>query len=182
MNSFGHGWDCGASNGEALSRILSAEIYPGSQRGFRTGASWLDGSRPDFVNSTDGSDRHFVSIGCGTLFINYLRHQLGFSLNQIIAAGASTFAQAYANITKDTSDPFPVFGGLLQVRFPAGAPSGLVDDNPWPLATDQRLSLRRFAAAQGLSASGGIRNSMGDAGVANLRGWLNSDRPDALVP
>jgi hypothetical protein len=182
MSNFGHGWDCGASNGEALSRILSAEIYPGSQAGFWTGASWLDGGRPDFINSTEATDRNFVSIGCGTLFINYLRNQLGFSLNQIIAAGGATFRQTYKNLTRDNSDPFPVFAGLLQSKFPAGHSSGLANDNPWPLPSNRTLSLKRFASARRIQASNGIRSSMSTAGFANLRGWLNSDRSPALTP
>jgi hypothetical protein len=182
MSNFGHGWDCGASNGEALSRILSAEIYPNSQSGFFTGASWLDGNRPDFVNSTDPTDRNFVSIGCGTLFFNYLRNQLGFSINQIIAAGAATFKQTYKNLTRDNGDPFPVFAGLLQSRFPVGQASGLANDNPWPIPSNRTLSLQRFASAQGIQASNGIRSSMSAGGFTNLRGWLNSDRSAALMP
>ena len=27
--NFGHGWDCGASNGEGLSRVLANTMYPG---------------------------------------------------------------------------------------------------------------------------------------------------------
>ena len=41
-------------------------------------AAWLDSDRPDFVSRTDPSDNNFVSTGCATLFLNYLRHQLGF--------------------------------------------------------------------------------------------------------
>jgi hypothetical protein len=182
MNGFGHGWDCGASNGEALSRILAAEIYPHSQDGFWTGASWLDRGRPDFINSTEATDQNFVSIGCGTLFINYLRNQLGFSLNQIIAAGSATFSQTYKNLTRDTSDPFPVFAGLLQSRYPLGHSSGLANDNPWPIPSNQTLSLQRFASRRGIQTSNGIRNNMSAAGFTNLRGWLNSDRAAALKP
>jgi hypothetical protein len=182
MSNFGHGWNCAASNGEALSRILSAEIYPNSQTGFWTGASWLDGSRPDFVNTTEATDGNFVSIGCGTLFINYLRNQLGFSINQIIAAGAATFRQTYKNLTADNNDPFPVFAGLLQSSFPAGLPSGLANDNPWPIPSNRTLSLRRFASARRIQTSNGVRNSMNADGFTNLRGWLNSDRAAALTP
>jgi hypothetical protein len=76
-------WDCGSSPGEGLSRVLSTELYPHEQNGFVTGPSWLRSDRPDFVSDSDGTDQNFVSIGCATLFINYLRHQLGFNLYQI---------------------------------------------------------------------------------------------------
>jgi hypothetical protein len=36
------GWDCGASHGEGLSRVLSTEIYPAQLNGFATAASWLE--------------------------------------------------------------------------------------------------------------------------------------------
>jgi len=181
MSNFGHGWDCGASNGEALSRILAAEIYPNSQTGFWTGASWLDSNRPDFINSTDPTDTNFVSIGCGTLFINYLRNQLGFSISQIIAGGGATFKQTYKNLTRDNGNPFPVFADLLQSKFPAGHTSGLANDNPWPIFSDRTLSLRSFASAQGIQTSDGVRSEMSTAGFTNLRGWLNSDRPASLI-
>jgi hypothetical protein len=45
MNGFGHGWDCGASNGEALSRILAAEIYPQERVG-STGDDRTSSTRP----------------------------------------------------------------------------------------------------------------------------------------
>ncbi len=181
MSNFGHGWDCGASNGEALSRILAAEIYPNSQTRFWTGASWLDSNRPNFINSTDPTDTNFVSIGCGTLFINYLRNQLGFSISQIIAGGGATFKQTYKNLTRDNGNPFPVFADLLQSKFPAGHTSGLANDNPWPISSDRTLSLRSFASAQGIQTSDGVRSEMSTAGFTNLRGWLNSDRPASLI-
>ena len=43
--AFGHGWDCGASNGEGLSRVLANDIYPGVEPlNFVSSASWLDAS------------------------------------------------------------------------------------------------------------------------------------------
>jgi hypothetical protein len=47
----GVGWNCGASNGEGLSRILATELYPAQLDGFTSAAYWLDASgRPDYVN------------------------------------------------------------------------------------------------------------------------------------
>ncbi|HVB07433.1 MAG TPA: hypothetical protein VNF00_00680 [Candidatus Acidoferrales bacterium] len=43
------GWNCGASNGEGLSRVLATELYPAELDGFFTAASWLDSNRPDWV-------------------------------------------------------------------------------------------------------------------------------------
>jgi hypothetical protein len=127
------GWDCGASHGEGLSRVLSTELYPAQLNGFATAASWLDSSRPDWVTSTEPTDQNYVSIGCATLFLNYLRHQLGYSLTAIVGAGAPTLAQVYTHLSGRT-DAFTPFNTLLQQRFPAGHPSGLTNDNPFPIA------------------------------------------------
>ncbi len=126
------GWDCGASNGEGLSRVLAAEAYPAELDGFATAAAWLDSNREDFVTKNDGTDTNYVSIGCSALFLNYLRYQLGFSWDQIIQRGGTTLAQTYQNLTGQT-DAFTGFAALMQRYFPAGTPSGLTTDNPFPL-------------------------------------------------
>lgn len=127
------GWNCGASNGEGLSRVLATELYPAELNGFTSASSWLDSNRPDFVTNTDPTDRNYVSIGCATLFINYLYHQLGFDLATIVQAGGSTLATGYHNLT-GSGDAFAPFAGLLAQRFSPGTPSGLTNDNPFPLA------------------------------------------------
>ncbi len=126
------GWDCGASNGEGLSRILGAELYPASLDGFATGAAWLDSNRPDFVSRTDPTDINFVSTGCATLFLNYLRHQLGFTWVQIIQAGGATLAETYQRLT-GKADAFAPFAAMLAKRFPPGQASRLTNDNPFPI-------------------------------------------------
>jgi len=78
MANFGHGWDCGASNGEGLSRVLANDIYNGVEpAGFISSNSWLDSSRENFVDQTFPSDTDYPSIGCSVLFLNWLRFQLG---------------------------------------------------------------------------------------------------------
>src|SRR5689334_918984 len=52
----GRGWNCAASNGEGLSRVLAAERYPSQLDGFASGPSWLDSNRLDWVSNTDGTD------------------------------------------------------------------------------------------------------------------------------
>jgi len=127
------GWDCRASNGEGLSRVLARERYPAKLNGFATGASWLDSDRPDWVTNTEPTDVSGVSTGCATLFINYLRQQLGFNLFMIVQAGGATLAQTHINLTGST-DAFVPFAALLQQTFPPGVPSGLTNDNPFPVA------------------------------------------------
>ena len=42
MANFGHGWDCGASNGEGLSRVLANDMVPGAEpAGFVSAPVWL---------------------------------------------------------------------------------------------------------------------------------------------
>ncbi len=73
----GGDWDCGASNGEGLSRVLATELYPAELDGYTTAADWLDGGRPDDVNQTNPTDQDAVSNGCAVLFLNYMRYQEG---------------------------------------------------------------------------------------------------------
>jgi hypothetical protein len=132
--AFGHGWNCGASNGEGLSRVLANDLYPGVEpSNFVSPASWLDApGRPDWINNTEGTDQDYVSIGCAVLFLNWMRFQLGYSWTQIIAAGASTLAQTYQNLTGQT-DGYALFMALMDRTYPRGTPSGLTTDNPFPL-------------------------------------------------
>ena len=129
----GAGWNCGASAGEGLSRGLSAELYPASLGVFATASSWLDSGRPDWVTHTEATDRDYVSIGCATLFLNYLRYQLHLSLARIVQAGGTTLQQTYQRLT-NSSDAFGPFAALLQRHFPAGTPVSLTGtDNVFPL-------------------------------------------------
>jgi hypothetical protein len=139
MANFGHGWDCGASNGEGLSRVLANDMVPGAEPpGFVSASVWLDPptdgtpSRPDFVNNTDPIDTNYHSIGCSVLFLNWLRFQLGHSWKDVIAAGGPTLAQTYANLTGLT-DGFARFKALIQQHYPEGSISGVTKDNPFPL-------------------------------------------------
>jgi len=127
------GWDCGASNGEGLSRVLATELYPAELDGFFTAASWLDSpDRPDWVSQTDPTDQNAVSTGCAVLFLNYLRYQLNFSWPEIVEAAGSTLEQTYDALTGN-SGGFSSFKALLDSNFPPGQPSGLTTDNPFPL-------------------------------------------------
>ncbi len=131
----GKGWDCGASNGEGLSRVLAAELYPAELDGFATASAWLDSSnRPDWVSRTDPTDQSAVSTGCAVLFLNYLRYQLKFSWAQIVQAAGSTLEQSYKSLTGKTGG-FAPFKALLDSQFPPGQPSGLTTDNPFPLGS-----------------------------------------------
>ncbi|HEV3313237.1 MAG TPA: hypothetical protein VG815_22230 [Chloroflexota bacterium] len=132
MANFGHGWDCGASNGEGLSRVVANDLYPGAEpSGFVSAPVWLDQGRPDFVNQTDPTDTNYLSIGCSVLFLNWLRFQLGQGWQQIIAAGGPTLADTYHNLGLPGVG-WTAFVAQIDTMFPPGQPSGLTNDNPFP--------------------------------------------------
>ncbi|MCU7756878.1 hypothetical protein N7988_28025 (plasmid) [Bacillus cereus] len=126
------GWDCGASNGEGLSRVLAAEIYPKALTGgLVTAPIWLDESdRPNYIDNNDPTDTNPISNGCSVLFLNYLHYQLGFSWSQIVQAGGSTLADTYRELTGN-SDGFQRFKAFMDERYPVGNPSRLDKDNPF---------------------------------------------------
>ena len=139
MGTSPRSWNCGYSNGEGLSRVLANTLYPGAEpSNFVSSPTWLNTNpRPDFVNTTDPTDRNYTSIGCAVLFLYWMRYQLGFTWNQICQADGATLAATYTKLT-GRSDALPRFEALLSARYPIGKPSGLTTDNPYPLkrATD----------------------------------------------
>lgn len=126
------GWDCGASNGEGLSRVLATDAYPAQLDGFSTAAAWLDSQRRNFVDHTLSSDTDPAANGCSVLFLNWLRFQLDHSWMQIVEAAAPTLGATYAKLT-GKHDGFKQFEALMNKRFPKGRPSGLTTDNPFPI-------------------------------------------------
>ena len=128
------GWNCKASAGEGLSRILATERYPAQLTVYASAGIWLDTSnRPDWVTNNESSDTDELATGCSTLFLNYLHKQLGFSISAIVGAAAPTLAEVYTALTGRT-DAFARFSALLQERFPIGTPCDLTNDNPFPIA------------------------------------------------
>lgn len=137
----GRGWNCGASNGEGLSRALATERYPRQIVGFTTAAAWLNQGRPDFVNRTDPTDSNPLSTGCAVLFLNYLHYQLNYRWRDIVAAAGPNLSVTYLRLTGDARNPFPAFAALLAGKFPVGSQAVLETDNPFPIqaARPQRL-------------------------------------------
>jgi hypothetical protein len=124
MNVQGHGWNPGWSNGEALSRVSAQLLYPQGSWLFATGPSWLTSStRPDWVDNVEHTDQDYVSIACGSLFLNYLAYQLNFRWPDIIAAGApNTNTLAETATTLGVQNAFNDFSALMQMYFPPGSP------------------------------------------------------------
>ena len=129
------GWDCGDSAGEGLSRVLATDAYPAQLDGFATASAWLNSPRQDFVTQSEPTDQNYVSIGCATLFLNWLTTQLGISRAHVVQAGGTSLADTCARVTGDSaSSAFSVFSELLAAHFPVGQTVNLADDNPFPLS------------------------------------------------
>ena len=99
-------WNPGGSNGEGLSQFLAEWFYRSSyynsqlQHGPGRITAWLNGSgRPDFVTTTEATDRNFVSFGCAFLFLHFLHSQRGFAVQDIITNGADTLEATYTALT-----------------------------------------------------------------------------------
>jgi hypothetical protein len=127
------GWNCGASNGEGLSRVLATELHPSQLDGFATASTWLNSKRPNFVDRNDPTDQHAVSTGCAVLFLNYLRYQLGYSWQDIVTHGRPTLAETAYSLTEKASNVWATFSTLIDTHFPPGTRVHLAGDNVFPL-------------------------------------------------
>jgi|SRR6185312_13246947 len=127
-----NGWKCNFSNGEALSRVIADALAPCTKPcDFRAAPVWLT-FRENWVDKTDFTDRNYRSIGCGVLFLNWLHYQLGYSWEQIVAAGASTLELTYQSLTGNTGG-FATFKAQVDAKFPPGIPANVTSDNIFPL-------------------------------------------------
>ncbi len=161
-------WNSGDSSGEGLSQYTGIQLFPVGHYDYYGSwvDNWLNGTgtaivtnqhtaspnaaRSDWVNTTftgatvggvlvhgDGDP---VSFGCALGFIYYLTVQLSFTINQVISNYSGNLASCYHTLTGDSSDPFPIFSGLLASVYPAGTTAsipGPVSDNPFPIAEVQ---------------------------------------------
>lgn len=104
MGTQGRGWNCGYSNGEALSRFFSEIETPPNTlpSGFISGPSWEQNGYPDWISKTETTDQDYASIGCGVVYIYWMRSH-GFTAAQITQAAGATFADNYQVLTGKTS-------------------------------------------------------------------------------
>jgi hypothetical protein len=130
-----NGWDCGHTNGEALSRVLAVErnvnlaavTVPTEQRWWRNG-------HHDYVNDNTATDQNEDANGCGALFLYYLHTQLGFSWTQIATTGGGSLGDTYQKLTgKDPQAGFQDFLGRLAARAQGGQLNIPSSSNPFPI-------------------------------------------------
>jgi hypothetical protein len=126
------GWDCGASNGEGLSRVLAAALHPSQLDGFATSGDWLNSPRENFVDRNDQTDLDSASTGCAVLFLNYLHHQLGHHWATVVAHGRPTLAATYEAL-QGKNDGWEQFSTLVAAHYPLGQFAHVATDNIFPL-------------------------------------------------
>lgn len=135
-----NGWQCGQTNGEALSRVLATERNGGlTQLQVQTGQAWWSAGHHDYVTNNSATDQDENSNGCGPLFLYYLHSQLGFDWTRITTTGGSTLGETYQRLTgRSGAEGFQDFLNRLAtldqgsgLRLPASG-------NPFPIgATGQ---------------------------------------------
>lgn len=132
----GRGWDCGHTNGEGLSRVLAFERYPALASAFiDTEQFWWTNGHADYVNDNSATDGDEAGNGCATLFLLYLRSQLGFTWEQIVAAAGPTLGATYQLLMG--GDPRAGFQDFVQRLSAIAEGSQLnlpANGNPFPIA------------------------------------------------
>ena len=118
------------NKGEALSRFLGTQFllknFPGVTSlpsllsgSFHVTNLWLNSVRDNFLEVADDDNAPDIEIGCSTLFLFYLRDQLGYRVEDIINAGAHTLSGVYANLTGDSAvNAWIKFSTLVNARYP----------------------------------------------------------------
>lgn len=186
MTLQGKGWIPYWSNGEALSRVSAQILYPSRAWLLSTGNLWLNGfsgspnpARSNWVDNVYPSDGDFVSIGCGSLFLNYLAYQLNYQWPAIIHAGAfTTNTLAETATILGVANPWLDFSALIAANLPSPMtlppePTSLgqppePNDDPYP-----------FGAPASPLPMLYMRHNLADDGTSHI-GSL-SDGPDIIV-
>jgi hypothetical protein len=150
------GWDCGATNGEGLSRVLAENLYPGVLDGYSEAAAWLDSQRENFVDQNLPTDTDAASNGCAVLFL-WWEISLGYTWTQIVQAAGASLNDNYVRLTGKTS-AWQDFRAAVDARWPVGQPSGVTIDNAWSGAPIQP-STQAILEVRGVLPPGYYRSS-----------------------
>ncbi|HYM50826.1 MAG TPA: hypothetical protein VET65_09690 [Candidatus Limnocylindrales bacterium] len=136
QDTLANGWNCGQTNGEALSRVLAFDRYQLLAQDFMpTEQDWWANGHPDFVNDNSSDDRNQIANGCGDLFLYYLHSQLNFSWQDIIKAGGNSLGATYQALAGyDGGQGFADFiAGLTRIA-QNGSLALPANGNPYPLS------------------------------------------------
>jgi hypothetical protein len=129
-----NGWDCGATNGEALSRALAMVQHPGlgSLMANTENDLWSNGAQ-DCISANIVDDRDPNGNGCGLLFLYYLHDSLGQGWEAIAQASGQALGETYAALTGDlAANAYASFIQALQGFIDgAGNLTLPANGNPW---------------------------------------------------
>jgi hypothetical protein len=153
-------WNSRDSAGEGLSTVCAELLHFGPSyqvnQGYPRAQDWLaTPDWPDWISNTDGTDQHFVSFGCGILFIAFLSGQLGIGIDQIIQCEGQTLEEKFHTLT-GRSGGYAEMTGVLSDFFAHGARGALLTDFPFPLlpAADRTVSLTGSSRVTATTAAG----------------------------
>ena len=152
-----NGWQCGQTNGEALSRVLATERNSNlTQLQVQTGQAWWANGHQDFVTNNNATDQDENSNGCGPLFLYYLHSQLGFDWTRITTTGGATLGDTYQRLTGNAgAQGFQDFINRLSTLDNGSGLQLPASGNPFPIGASGQ-------APSGGAGSGGA--SAGDPG------------------
>ncbi|WIG57840.1 MAG: hypothetical protein OJF49_000585 [Ktedonobacterales bacterium] len=130
-----NGWQCGQTNGEGLSRVLAIELHSElASITSDTAQGWWANGHADYVNRNDADDRNQDANACGSLFLYYLHSQLGYSWQQIVAAGGANLGTCYTKLTGNSgADGFNDFVQRLSSLAQGGQLALPASGNPFPV-------------------------------------------------
>ncbi len=155
-----NGWQCGQTNGEALSRVLATERNNGlAQLQVQTGQAWWANGHQDFVSTNSATDQDNNSNGCGPLFLYYLHSQLGYDWTRITTTGGASLGDTYQRLTGGS--PAQGFQDFINRLATLDQGSGLqlpASGNPFPIGQASQPS---SGGAAGATSGGAITASSG---------------------
>jgi len=152
MGTQNRGWGCGFSNGEGLSRFLAEyETALGTLDAFATGPAWAQAGFPDWITTTEPTDRDGVSTGCAIVYIYWMR-SLGYTIPQIVQAGGATLKANYQTLTGKTTAYQDLRAALTGFAVTTDNPFGAPMEQP-ALAT---MGGKLYVAWKGIPGDEGI--------------------------
>lgn len=153
-----NGWQCGQTNGEALSRVLATERNGNlAQLQVQTGQAWWSNGAQDFVSTNSATDQDENSNGCGPLFLYYLHSQLGYDWPVIVTTGGASLGETYQRLTGN--GPSAGFQDFTSRLATLDSGSGLqlpASGNPFPINATSQAPAGSGGATSGAGSDGGV--------------------------
>jgi hypothetical protein len=170
----GRGWECSRTNGESLSQSLATARHQAFDFVVEGVRDWLNSAREDLLSQNERNDRDALGNGCGTLFLNYLRHELRYSWPEIVREADRDLTRTARRVTSDPNPPRK-FLRLCARAFPPGS-WVLFSADPFPIGRDSGFAIQGSFGAVGnyeivLPASNGLVHNWRDTASSRNLGW-----------